>query len=92
VYSALADQPGAFLYLQYQRLCKNGVVEIEFLAEEDGYVGIHFRVKNQLTYYLLKIDGQKKLGVTLKKVMNGKHQVLAKDETVGFVKMKWHKI
>lgn len=65
---------------------------MEFLAEEDGYVGIHFRVKNQLTYYLLKIDGEKKKGVTLKKVLNGKYQVLAKDEANGYVKMKWHKI
>ena len=92
IYSASPDQPGAILYLDYNSICKNGVVNVQFNAQDDGYVAVLFRMKNKYNYYLLQINGEIKKEAKLKKIVNGKYQLLATDENEGYVKNKWYKI
>jgi hypothetical protein len=65
------------------------VININFFAEGDGYIGLLFRVKNKMTYYILTVGGEAKKGCVFKKVINGKYFVLGKDDMNGYTKNKW---
>ena len=61
-------------------MCKNGVVEAEFLAVENGIIGIAVKYENNKNHYLLEIAGVKTKFIQFKKVLRGQVSILAKSE------------
>lgn len=78
--------------MDYERNCRDGVISIDFVGEDDGYVGILFRMKSEENFYIVEIHGEAKQQVKLKKVKDSKYRLIATDTGNGYEKQKWYQL
>ena len=65
---------------------------MNFNADDDGYVGLIFRMKNKQNFYIIEVHGEVKLQSKLKKVVDGKYRQIALDDKTGYTKGKWYQL
>ena len=58
------------------RVLRDGIFYVNFLAEDDGTIGIVFRFQDINNYYMLEITGSNKKSARVRKVQDSRYSVL----------------
>lgn len=92
VYSSSPEKTPTLAVLDFDKTCRNGVISFDFLAEGQGVVGLAFKLRSLSYLFLLEIGGEEEKFIQLRKRIDGKYSVLAKNFSVGYQMKQWHKV
>ena len=92
IFSPNPEKIGTFAVLSFDKMCRNGVISIDFFAENQGIIGLAFKYVNSMYFYVVEVGGEDDKYVQIRKRIDGKYTTIAKNETIGYQLKTWHKI
>ena len=83
---------GTFAVLNFDKLCRSGVISVDFYAESQGIVGLAFKYVNSNNYYVLEAGGDEDKFVQIRKRLDGRYTTIAKNDSIGYQSKQWQKL
>lgn len=92
IFSPSPEKIATFAVLNFDKFCRNGVISVEFFAQNQGMVGVAFKYINSNNYYILEIGGDENKFIQMRKRINGKYSIISKNESIGYQIKQWHRV
>ena len=92
IYSSGPEKLGSFAVLNFDKLCRSGVISVDFYAENQGIVGLAFKYVNSNNYYVVEAGGDEDKFVQIRKRLDGRYSTIAKNDSIGYEVRQWQKL